>query len=166
MRDSDYRRVSLRRQYPRVVVKRCGQVMCPGHALMRCDEVTLNRRRSEAFTQRFAQIIGLLVELRAVVADKRKVIGGVSAESSAACARMRMRSAAASSVALAAKRQYTTPTSSRSITERIVAASPRATASAARSRGWQHRQLLVHPRLHRCVHKVAGVPRREGGRIV
>src|SRR5579862_5122100 len=76
----------------------------------------------------------------------------LSADSSAACARMRMRSAAASSAALAAKWQYTTPTSSRRITERIVAASPRATASIARSRG----SGIGSSSCTHCVHKAPG----------
>jgi hypothetical protein len=65
----------------------------------------------------------------------RRCSAALTADSSVACARRRMRCAAGSSGELAASRQYTTPTSSFSITERIVAASPRAIAFSARSRG-------------------------------
>jgi hypothetical protein len=47
--EEDYRRLSLRRQYPRVVVKQCGRVMCPGSALTQCDEVILNSAPLRSF---------------------------------------------------------------------------------------------------------------------
>src|SRR4029077_18882365 len=134
VRDSDYRRGSRRGQYPRVGFHE----VCLRNAFTKCVHLTrptlfsLLQKVSRSASRRFSALASnsarsLPMSIRCLAA--------LTAESSADCARRRMRCAAGSSGERAARRQYTTPTSSFSITERIVAASPRAIAFSARSRG-------------------------------